>query len=128
MKSILIDCDQDTLLIKVEPNGPTCHTGTESCFGKDSTVRFIDQLEDTINQRITEEEKYSYTYELYQRGVSKVAQKVGEEAVEVVIEAMGNNVQLFKEEAADLLYHYLVLLRAKEVKLSDIEAVLKLRG
>lgn len=118
------DCDQDSILARVRPNGPTCHKGTTSCFGQKETKGFIYQLEATIDQRISENAVDSYTNQLYRKGINKVAQKVGEEAVELVIEAMDNNDALFKNEAADLLYHYLILLRAKGYRLEDIEAVL----
>lgn len=118
------DCDQDSILAHVKPNGPTCHKGTTSCFGQKETKGFIYQLEATIDQRISENAVDSYTNQLYRKGINKVAQKVGEEAVELVIEAMDNNEELFKNEAADLLYHYLILLRAKGYRLEDIEAVL----
>lgn len=118
------DCDQDSILAHVKPNGPTCHKGTTSCFGQKETKGFIYQLEATIDQRISENAVDSYTNQLYRKGINKVAQKVGEEAIELVIEAMDNNEELFKNEAADLLYHYLILLRAKGYRLEDIEAVL----
>jgi phosphoribosyl-ATP pyrophosphohydrolase/phosphoribosyl-AMP cyclohydrolase len=121
------DCDQDALLIHVLPNGPVCHTGTTSCFKDETSKGFIFDLEATIQQRIDEQIEGSYTYSLYQKGINKVAQKVGEEAVELVIEAMDNNVDLFANEAADLLYHYLVLLKAKGVTLTSIEEVLARR-
>lgn len=121
------DCDQDSMLARVRPNGPTCHKGTTSCFGEKETKGFIYQLEATIDERISENASDSYTNQLYRKGINKVAQKVGEEAVELVIEAMDNNDVLFKNEAADLLYHYLILLRAKGYRLEDIEAVLASR-
>lgn len=124
VKDIEVDCDHDTLLIKVSPDGPTCHTGSYSCFGEKSSQGFVYELQQVINQRIDEKVEGSYTYKLYQSGMNRVAQKVGEEAVEVVIEAKDNNEILFKNEAADLLYHYLILLKAKGFKLEDIEAIL----
>ncbi|NPD86009.1 bifunctional phosphoribosyl-AMP cyclohydrolase/phosphoribosyl-ATP diphosphatase HisIE [Lentimicrobium sp. L6] len=124
---IKLDCDQDTLLIKANPIGPTCHTGSTSCF-KDKTAKgFIYQLESVINQRIEEDDQQSYTNKLYKRGINKVAQKVGEEAVELVIESKDDNDDLFLNEAADLLYHYLILLKAKGFKYEEVEAVLKTR-
>lgn len=126
--SMDLDCDNDTLLIQAIPEGPTCHKGTTSCFGKSNSKGFIYSLEKTISQRIDEVDPNSYTSQLYQRGINKVAQKVGEEAVELVIEAKDENIDLFKNEAADLLYHFLILLKAKEIQLSDIEDVLKLRS
>lgn len=128
VKEINIDCDNDTILIKVNPVGPTCHTGTTSCFKGETAKGFVYSLQATINQRIDEKTEGSYTYDLFKRGINKVAQKVGEEAVEVVIEAKDNNIQLFKDEAADLLYHYLILLKAKGVKIEDVEEVLKARS
>ena len=125
---VMIDCDQDTLLIKANPNGPTCHTGSMSCFKEETGKGFIYQLEQTINDRIDSNDPDSYTNKLFRRGINKVAQKVGEEAVEVVIESKDNDDNLFKNEAADLLYHFLILLKAKGVKLQDIEDVLKERS
>lgn len=122
-----IDCDNDTLLIKVNPLGPTCHTGSTSCFKEDTAKGFIYQLEATIHQRIDEKIGSSYTYNLFQKGINKVAQKVGEEAIELVIEAKDNNDNLFKNEAADLLYHLLILLKSKEIMLEDVEAILQKR-
>lgn len=124
VEDILPDCDNDTLLIKAIPQGPTCHTGHTSCFREDTAKGFLYQLEQVIEQRIAEKPEGSYTARLFGRGVNKVAQKVGEEAVELVIEAKDNNTDLFKNEAADLLYHFLVLLKTKSLKLQDIEAVL----
>ncbi len=122
---ILTDCDDDTILIKAFPQGPTCHTGSTSCFREETAKGFIYDLEKVIEQRITENPEGSYTSRLFSRGVNKVAQKVGEEAVELVIEAKDDNLDLFRNEAADLLYHYLILLKTKNLKLEDIEAVLK---
>ena len=122
---ILEDCDNDTLLIKAYPQGPTCHTGSTSCFGQESSKGFLYRLENIIEQRISDSTEGSYTSQLFKRGVNKVAQKVGEEAVELVIEAKDNNIDLFKTEAADLLYHYIILLKTKNLKLEDIEAILQ---
>lgn len=127
VEEIQVDCDNDTLLIKAYPQGPTCHTGSTSCFQEETPKGFLYELEKVIEQRITENPKGSYTAKLFSRGVNKVAQKVGEEAVELVIEAKDDNIDLFKNEAADLLYHYLILLKTKDLKLQDIEAVLKER-
>ena len=107
---VKIDCDNDTILIKAKPTGPTCHTGSTSCFKEETSKGFIYDLEATINQRINDNDENSYTNKLYRRGINKVAQKVGEEAVELVIEAKDDDNDLFKNEAADLLYHYLILL------------------
>ncbi len=128
VKEIRVDCDQDTLLIKALPKGPTCHKGTTSCFQEETPKGFVYQLEQTIHQRIDNNVPNSYTSRLFQKGINKVAQKVGEEAVELVIEAKDNNADLFKNEAADLLYHYLILLKAKGFQFSDIEAVLEERS
>lgn len=118
-----LDCDKDTLLIRAKAKGPTCHTGKTSCFGE-AEPRSLDTLRkliDTIDERFTIPKEGSYIQSLIEKGLPKIAQKVGEEGVEIVIEAMRNEPELFKEEAADLLFHYLVLLRAKEV---DFKAVL----
>ncbi|MFP3831274.1 bifunctional phosphoribosyl-AMP cyclohydrolase/phosphoribosyl-ATP diphosphatase HisIE [Chryseobacterium sp. SIMBA_028] len=128
VKSIAIDCDQDTVLIKATPTNVVCHTGSFSCFGEKEPKGFLYELEEKISQRIDHKEENSYTYSLYQRGINKVAQKVGEEAVEVVIEAKDNNDILFKNEAADLLYHFLILLKAKGFSLEDIEKILQNRN
>lgn len=127
VKNIQIDCDNDTILIKAEPKGPTCHTGSSTCFGEETAKGFLYKLEETISQRINDNDEKSYTNTLFKRGINKVAQKVGEEAVELVIEAKDNNDELFKNEAADLLYHFLILLKAKNMKLEDIELILKNR-
>ena len=121
---IALDCDSDTLLIKATPMGPTCHTGTSSCFKEETAKGFLYDLEKTIHARIDQDDVNSYTNQLFKRGMNKVAQKVGEEAVELVIEAKDSNLDLFKNEAADLLYHLLILLRLKECRLEDIEWVL----
>ena len=123
-----IDCDNDTILIKVTPAGPTCHTGSTSCFKEETAKGFVYNLQATIHQRIDENDEDSYTNQLYKRGINKVAQKVGEEAVELIIEAKDNDDKLFKDEAADLLYHYLILLKAKNFTFEEIESVLKKRS
>ena len=125
---IKMDCDHDSLLIFVNPKGPTCHTGSTSCFKEETAKGFIYELEKTINDRINSKDSKSYTNELYQKGINKIAQKVGEEAVELVIEAKDSNDELFKNEAADLLYHLLILLKAKDQSFSSIERVLKSRS
>ena len=122
---ILSDCDNDTILIKVNPVGPVCHTGSTSCFDEDAIKGFIYKLERTINERINSDSKDSYTNKLYKKGINKIAQKVGEEAVELIIEAKDNDIDLFKNEAADLLYHLLILLKSKNVNFKDIEEVLQ---
>ncbi|MCO4822752.1 MAG: bifunctional phosphoribosyl-AMP cyclohydrolase/phosphoribosyl-ATP diphosphatase HisIE [Flavobacteriaceae bacterium] len=128
--SISNDCDNDTLLIKVNPQGPTCHKGTDNCWGEDNTeyFGFISELENVIADRKNEASKESsYVASLFSKGINKIAQKVGEEAIEVVIEAKDNDDNLFLNESADLLFHYLILLQAKGFKLNDIVTVLKSR-
>ncbi|KAA0130200.1 bifunctional phosphoribosyl-AMP cyclohydrolase/phosphoribosyl-ATP diphosphatase HisIE [Chryseobacterium sp. SN22] len=128
VKSIAIDCDQDTILIKAVPEKVVCHTGSFSCFGNKDSKGFLYELEEKIIERIDQKTEGSYTYSLFQRGINKMAQKVGEEAVELVIEAKDDNGNLFKNEAADLLYHFLILLKAKNCSLQDIEGVLMSRN
>jgi phosphoribosyl-ATP pyrophosphohydrolase/phosphoribosyl-AMP cyclohydrolase len=128
VKEICQDCDHDTLLIKVKALGPTCHNGTTSCFSEASVKGFLYQLEDTIVQRIDDNDTTSYTNQLFRKGINKVAQKVGEEAVELIIEAKDNDEALFHNEAADLLYHFLILLKTKDTSLSAVEEVLQLRN
>lgn len=130
VKEILADCDNDTILIKAEPIGPVCHTGADTCFNeenKTSELGFLTHLENTIEDRKNNPTEKSYTASLFAKGINKIAQKVGEEAVEIVIEAKDDNADLFKGEAADLLFHYLILLQAKGFKLDDIIEVLKTR-
>lgn len=124
-----LDCDEDALLIRAKAKGPTCHTGKISCFGEaePSSLDTLCKLIDTIDERFTIPKEGSYIQSLIEKGLPKIAQKVGEEGVEVVIEAMRNQPELFKEEAADLLFHYLVLLRAKEVDFSTVLGVLLAR-
>ncbi len=124
VKNIKEDCDSDALLIQVKPAGNVCHTGIFSCFDEKNSKGFLYELEETISERIDEKVQNSYTYDLYQRGINKMAQKLGEEAVELVIEAKDDNADLFKNEAADLLYHFLILLKAKSFNLTDIEEIL----
>lgn len=128
--SIKNDCDNDTLLLKVTPIGPTCHTGSDTCWDESNNddLAFVSALEETIEQRIKNaDSEKSYIASLFAKGINKVAQKVGEEAVEVVIEAKDDNDTLFLEESADLLFHYLMLLQAKKFKLKDVVKVLKAR-
>ncbi|MFP2994919.1 bifunctional phosphoribosyl-AMP cyclohydrolase/phosphoribosyl-ATP diphosphatase HisIE [Spongiivirga sp. MCCC 1A20706] len=125
-----LDCDQDTLLVFVNPVGPTCHTGTDTCWGSKNELQygFLSSLEDIIQDRKENlDQENSYVASLFKKGINKVAQKVGEEAVEVVIEAKDNNDELFVNESADLLFHYLILLQAKGFSLNDIVSVLKER-
>jgi len=128
--NLKLDCDNDTLLILVNPIGPTCHKGSDTCWNDSNTESygFISKLEDTITNRIENADaSKSYVASLFKKGINKVAQKVGEEAVEVVIEAKDNNDDLFLNESADLLFHYLLLLQAKGFKLNDVVEVLKER-
>ncbi len=121
------DCDSDTLLVYVNPVGPTCHTGSDTCWGEEnkSNFGFLSELEDIIKQRrTTNDGSSSYVASLFEKGINKIAQKVGEEAVETVIEAKDDNDELFLYESADLLFHYLILLQAKGFTLTDIEAEL----
>lgn len=123
-----LDCDGDTLLIMATPNGPVCHTGQRTCFDQPANVRFdLKQLERIVVNRKNNPKEGSYTNHLFDKGINKVAQKVGEEAVELVIEAKDANDDLFKEEAADLLYHYSVLLAAKNISLEEVYKVLEKR-
>ncbi|TCJ13767.1 bifunctional phosphoribosyl-AMP cyclohydrolase/phosphoribosyl-ATP diphosphatase HisIE [Flaviaesturariibacter flavus] len=128
LKQILVDCDSDTLLIKAIPAGPVCHTGADTCFTeKNSPADFLYYLEHIIELRRNGTDESSYVKKLMARGINKVAQKVGEEAVELVIEAKDVNRELFLGEAADLLFHYLLLLQAKDCTLADVVAVLQTR-
>ena len=127
---IVLDCDSDTLLIQVNPQGPTCHTGSDTCWNKENkpSYGFLSTLENTIVTRVANgNSEDSYVASLFDKGIHKIAQKVGEEAVEVVIEAMDNNKQLFLEESADLLFHYLMLLHAKETSLDEVVQLLASR-
>lgn len=128
--SITTDCDNDTLLIKVNPVGPVCHTGTDTCWGEvnqASSLAFLTGLEQVIATRKQNPDDSSYTSSLFKKGINKIAQKVGEEATEVIIEAKDNNDELFLNEAADLLFHYLILLQAKGKSLNDVVDVLQSR-
>ncbi len=125
-----LDCDNDTLLIQANPEGPTCHRGTDTCWDETNTQNFgfLTELENVIHNRIENSDpSESYVSSLFEKGINKIAQKVGEEAIEVVIEAKDNNDKLFIDESADLLFHYLILLQAKGFKLNDIVEVLKKR-
>lgn len=127
VKEITTDCDNDSILIKADPAGPVCHTGTISCFGDATGKGFLYRLENIISQRIEENADGSYTNKIYKAGINKAAQKVGEEAVELIIEAKDNNTDLFINETSDMLYHLLILLKLKNVSLSDIEGCLQKR-
>ena len=124
-----VDCDNDTILIYVKPEGPTCHLGTDNCWGEKNVSKFgfLSQLEEIIADRKKDDKKNSYVASLFREGINKIAQKVGEEATETIIEAKDENKQLFLNESADLLFHYLILLQAKGFRLSDVEKVLLTR-
>ena len=127
--SISLDCDNDSLLVKVNPEGPTCHTGDDTCWGEsnESGAEFLNYIAEVIKDRKSKSPEESYTASLFEKGINKIAQKVGEEAVELVIEAKDDDADLFKNEAADLLFHYLMLLEAKDFSLSDVIKILKER-
>lgn len=128
VKSWHLDCDADTLLFFVEPTGPVCHTGEDTCFSlPNKEPYFLKTLENIINIRKSEVQSSSYTASLFAKGINKIAQKVGEEAVELVIEAKDDNLDLFLNEAADLMYHYLILLSAKNTSLSNVIEILEER-
>lgn len=129
--SVTADCDNDTLLVRAEPDGPTCHTGADTCFGNPLKFQdgdFLAKLGKIIHERrVSGEDDTSYTHSLFSEGMNKIAQKVGEEAVEVIIEAKDQDREKFIDESADLLYHFLVLLEAKDVTLDDVKDVLEKR-
>jgi len=127
---VKVDCDYDTILVRANPKGPTCHTGTDTCWFEENTqdFGFLSQLEGIITARKENmEDEKSYIASLFRKGINKIAQKVGEEAVETVIEAKDNNDELFLNESADLLFHLLILLQAKGFQLSDVVNVLESR-
>jgi phosphoribosyl-ATP pyrophosphohydrolase/phosphoribosyl-AMP cyclohydrolase len=127
-KEMLLDCDADTLLIKAVPVGPTCHTGSDTCFGEENNAaHFLTYLETVIASRKNDSPETSYVASLFSKGINKIAQKVGEEAVELVIESKDDNDLLFLNEASDLLFHYLILLQAKGYSLQDVIEILKNR-
>jgi phosphoribosyl-AMP cyclohydrolase / phosphoribosyl-ATP pyrophosphohydrolase len=127
LQSISLDCDADTLLVKALPQGPACHTGADTCFNENNPGFSLSQLEAIIKDRHEQPNEKSYTASLFQKGINTMAQKVGEEAVELVIEAKDDNREKFLGEAADLMFHYLVLLRAKGIELNDVLQVLRQR-
>ena len=129
VRDIKVDCDKDTILVLADPDGPTCHTGAKTCWQEERTTSFgiLSGLEATIRQRWESENSESYVASLKSKGTHKIAQKVGEEAVEVVIEALRTDDHLLLEESADLLFHYLLLLKAKGYSLNDVLGVLKSR-
>lgn len=127
-KEMLLDCDADTLLIKAVPVGPTCHTGSDTCFNEENnSAHFLSYLESVIASRKNDSPETSYVASLFSKGINKIAQKVGEEAVELVIESKDDNDLLFLNEASDLLFHYLILLQAKGYSLQDVIEILKNR-
>lgn len=128
VNELLLDCDMDTILIKASPKGVVCHTGADTCFNEVNKPDFLYQLEEIIRKRKANPAKESYVSALFAKGLNKIAQKVGEEAVELVIEAKDNNDELFANEAADLLFHYLILLSAKGFSLNDIVNLLEKRN
>ena len=128
LTDIKADCDNDTLLIKANPDGPVCHTGADTCFNEANTSdNFLAVLEEIISDRRQTPDTKSYTSSLFEKGINSIAQKVGEEAIEVIIESKDDNEDLFLNEAADLLFHYLILLQAKEKRLNDVVEILKKR-
>ena len=129
VSSVKVDCDSDSILIQVNPLGPVCHTGADTCFNEVNTISYdwIKHLESIIDQRKKSGDSKSYVASLFAKGINKIAQKVGEEAIEVVIEAKDDNEELFLNESADLLFHYLILLKAKGYKLSDVLEILRSR-
>jgi phosphoribosyl-ATP pyrophosphohydrolase/phosphoribosyl-AMP cyclohydrolase len=128
LKSLSVDCDGDTILVKVHPRGPVCHTGADTCWNEvNHSGDFLTYLEEIIELRKRSDDEQSYVRSLFGKGQAKIAQKVGEEAVELVIESMRHEPDLFVNEAADLLFHYLILLNSKGYKLQDIREILKQR-
>jgi phosphoribosyl-ATP pyrophosphohydrolase/phosphoribosyl-AMP cyclohydrolase len=129
VKKMFLDCDGDTLLIKANPVGPVCHTGADTCFEETNTGKaaFLNYLKEVIRNRKNQPDENSYTASLFKKGINKIAQKVGEEAVELVIEAKDTNNDLFKGEAADLLFHFLVLLEQKNIDLDEVIEILQTR-
>lgn len=128
LRQMLLDCDNDSLLIKAEPSGPVCHTGADTCWSeRNHKEDFLSYLEHIIELRKNSSDETSYVRQLFGKGINKIAQKLGEEAVELVIEAKDVNRELFLNEAADLLFHYIVLLQAKDCSLSDVIKVLEQR-
>ncbi|MEP6582947.1 MAG: bifunctional phosphoribosyl-AMP cyclohydrolase/phosphoribosyl-ATP diphosphatase HisIE [Ginsengibacter sp.] len=122
------DCDDDTILIKAKPDGPVCHTGSDTCFNEENTSDdFLTELEKIITNRKQSPTAESYTSSLFNKGINAIAQKVGEEAIELIIESKDNNEDLFLNEAADLLFHYLILLQAKDLNITDVISILKQR-
>ncbi|WP_185858697.1 bifunctional phosphoribosyl-AMP cyclohydrolase/phosphoribosyl-ATP diphosphatase HisIE [Blattabacterium cuenoti] len=127
IREILVDCDGDALLIKAEPAGPVCHKGTDTCWKEINEKRFLFHLENIISNRIHQKSKNSYIYQLSKKGINKISQKLGEETVELIIESKDNDKNLFLNESADLLFHYLILLNKKGFEIQDVIDILKHR-
>ncbi|WP_185870672.1 bifunctional phosphoribosyl-AMP cyclohydrolase/phosphoribosyl-ATP diphosphatase HisIE [Blattabacterium cuenoti] len=127
IQNILIDCDQDALLIKVNPTGPVCHKGTDTCWKEINKINFLFYLENIISNKINKENKNSYVFKLFKKGINRISQKFGEEAVEVIIESKDMNKNLFLNESADLLFHYLILLYSKNSSIQEVIEILKKR-
>ncbi|WP_185865175.1 bifunctional phosphoribosyl-AMP cyclohydrolase/phosphoribosyl-ATP diphosphatase HisIE [Blattabacterium cuenoti] len=128
IEKILIDCDKDTLLIKVSPNGPVCHKGTDTCWKEINKKNFLFILEDLILNRTRQRKKKSYIFQLWEQGINRIAQKLGEESIELIIESKDNNNNLFLNESADLLFHYLILLQYKKINIQDVIDLLEKRN
>ncbi|WP_341657158.1 bifunctional phosphoribosyl-AMP cyclohydrolase/phosphoribosyl-ATP diphosphatase HisIE [Blattabacterium cuenoti] len=127
IKDILVDCDKDTLLIKAKPAGPICHKGSDTCWKEINNKNFLFHLENIISDKIKKKQENSYIYQLLKKGVNRISQKLGEEAVELIIESKDNNKNLFLNESADLLFHYLILLKKKGFKIQDVINILENR-
>lgn len=127
IKKILIDCDRDTLLIKAEPTGPICHKGTDTCWKEMNKMNFLFHLENIISNRVNQKDENSYVVKLLKKGVNKISQKLGEEAVEMIIESKDDNRSLFLNESADLLFHYILLLYSKGVTIHNVINLLEKR-
>ncbi|WP_341661740.1 bifunctional phosphoribosyl-AMP cyclohydrolase/phosphoribosyl-ATP diphosphatase HisIE [Blattabacterium cuenoti] len=127
IKDILVDCDEDTLLIKAKPAGPICHKGSDTCWKEINNKNFLFHLENIISDRIKKKQENSYIYQLLKKGVNRISQKLGEEAVELIIESKDNNKNLFLNESADLLFHYLILLKKKGFEIQDVINILENR-
>ncbi|WP_185878612.1 bifunctional phosphoribosyl-AMP cyclohydrolase/phosphoribosyl-ATP diphosphatase HisIE [Blattabacterium cuenoti] len=127
IKKILIDCDRDTLLIKAEPTGPICHKGTDTCWKEMNKMNFLFHLENIISNRVNQKDENSYVFKLFKKGVNKISQKLGEEAVEMIIESKDDNQSLFLNESSDLLFHYILLLYSKGVTLHNVINLLEKR-
>ncbi|WP_341651774.1 bifunctional phosphoribosyl-AMP cyclohydrolase/phosphoribosyl-ATP diphosphatase HisIE [Blattabacterium cuenoti] len=127
IKDILVDCDEDTLLIKAKPAGPICHKGSDTCWKEINNKNFLFHLENIISDKIKKKQENSYIYQLLKKGINRISQKLGEEAVELIIESKDNNKNLFLNESADLLFHYLILLKKKGFEIQDVINILENR-